>query len=101
LRPWIPCPESERPSTGVGKRRKSVSKNSGPILNLFSPKRDLFHGHCHIESLLLVSRIASRFLTTRFYCGLIRAASCSTELTPPTDFIRKIQKQLWFNLRGR
>jgi hypothetical protein len=38
---------------GVGKRRKSVSKNSGPILNLFSPQDDLFHSHCHIESSLL------------------------------------------------
>jgi hypothetical protein len=37
--------------TGVGKRRKRVGKNSSPILNLFSPKHNLFDGYCHIDSL--------------------------------------------------
>jgi hypothetical protein len=37
----------------VGKRRKSPSKNSRPVLNFFSPKRNLFDGQCHGKSTLL------------------------------------------------
>jgi hypothetical protein len=36
----------------VGKRRESPSKNSRPVLNLFSPKRNLFDGQCHGKSSL-------------------------------------------------
>ena len=47
---------------GIGKRRKSVGKNTGPIFNLFSPQHDLLDGYRHVESLFLVSKIRSRFL---------------------------------------
>src|SRR5437867_2112143 len=36
----------------VGKRRESPSKNSRPVLNLFSPKGNLFDGQCHGKSSL-------------------------------------------------
>src|SRR5215510_7555702 len=49
---------------GVGKRGKSVSKNPGSVVNLFSPQNDLFNSHCHSAFLLPVPRIASRLLVT-------------------------------------
>ena len=46
---------------GMGKRRKSIGKNSGPVLNLFSPQHDLFNSHCHSDSLLFVQGIRLRY----------------------------------------
>src|SRR6516164_4482672 len=70
--------------SGVGKRRKGVSKNSGPILNLFSPQYDLFYSHCHIRYLTIL-RIASRFSRRAdVIAERPRAASY-----PPSGFVRK------------
>src|SRR5437879_6445491 len=42
----------------VGKRPDSPSKNSRPVLNLFSPKGNLFDGQCHGKSSLFPQEFA-------------------------------------------
>ena len=51
----------------VGKRRESPSKNSRPILNLFSPKRNFFDGQCHGKSSLFPQEFV--LPVTGLYCG--------------------------------